>query len=57
MSLLSRIKDFKEDDADDDSEVSDDDDPEMIKQALNGLPVNVTNNKINLLPRIENRKS
>jgi len=57
MSILSRIKDFK-DDADDSEDSDDDnDDPEMIKQALNVIPINVTKNDISTLPRIVNRKS
>lgn len=57
MSILSRIKDFK-DDADDSEDSDDDnDDPEMIKQALNVLPIAVAKNDISILPRIVNRKS
>jgi hypothetical protein len=59
MSILSRIKDFKDDadDSEDSDDDDDNDDPEMIKQALNVLPITVAKNDISILPRIVNRKS
>lgn len=48
MSILSKIKGFKEYN-DEDSEDSDDDDPEMIKKALNGLPISVAKNEVSMV--------